>query len=187
MQPARVFLKDQIMSAKIASLVSFLCIASMIGVVVFIFKYFDFSPFVPLVFMIPLLAHAINGWHRAVYHSKNEDAKLLKIIINEQTGHTKYSATWPIVFRFSMKLEAKLEEHRMFKGDREGWLYKDPTDLYNQLAEQYVDFGTTLNGRETPDYLWRKAASVGVLAMMVADCYEDECRQAQEHQDKHAK
>ena len=92
---------------------------------------------------------------------------------------------WPIVGRFALEMEAKLEANR-HKGVREGqqdgcdpsmcppsggWLHDDPLALLHRVMEEVVELQHAIDRGAPSTEIIEEAADVANMAMMVADAY----------------
>jgi hypothetical protein len=91
------------------------------------------------------------------------------------------SATWPCVFEFARRMEAKLDLNR-HKGDREGWLKDSPEALFCRIKDElheldiamqqgYVRLNEPANSEMWANKIANECADVANFAMMVADWY----------------
>ncbi len=81
------------------------------------------------------------------------------------------SPTHPFVMRMARYMEQKLAENR-YKGNAEGWRRDDPSDLQDRVSEENDELWDAVREGKPPEEVWREAADVANMAMMVADAYE---------------
>jgi hypothetical protein len=69
-------------------------------------------------------------------------------------------------------MEYKLAKNR-HKGDREGWLTKDPWELLVLLRKEVKELELALEHTQSTGAVLFEAADVANFAMMVADSYQN--------------
>lgn len=79
------------------------------------------------------------------------------------------SPTWPHVFAFALRMEAKLAKNR-HKGDRSGWLKDSPHSLWDRIGDESQELFEALEG-DNVEAVWNESADVANFAMMVADSF----------------